>query len=137
MPSVDFFQDSEFANFRRTLDSEMKRIQKKGKGSTKKKAEPLTVKDEELLWEKGVLGDHSPQALLSTIFFMSGLYFALRSGDEHRCLRLQPPQITIHQGSRPEDSYLHYMEDTSKNHPGGLKGRCHSIYGPTAGAVRP
>ena len=77
MPSVDFFQDPEFANFRRMLDSKMKRIQKKGKGSTKKKGEPLTVKDEELLWEKGVLGDHSPQALLSTIFFTSGLYFAL------------------------------------------------------------
>ena len=70
-----------------------------------------------------MLGDHSPQALLSTIFFMSGLYFALQSGDEHRCLRLKPPQITIHQGSRQEDSYLHYVEDTSKNHPGGLKGR--------------
>ena len=121
MPTVDFFKDHEYGNFRKTLDSEMKRIRRTGKGSSKKKAEPLTNHDEEKLWESGLLGDHSPNALLNTIFYMCGLFFALRSGAEHRCLRLNPPQITVHQSK--EGTYLLYVEDASKNHQGGLKGR--------------
>ena len=121
-PSVDFFADIEFIDFRATLDAEMKRLQVKGIGSKKKQAEPLTEQEEEILWEKGMLGDANPQTLLDTIVFMNGLYFALRSGDEHRALRSVPPQIEVveREGERP---YLLYTEDTSKNRPGGLKGR--------------
>ena len=55
---------------------------------------------------------------------MNGLYFALRSGDEHRNLRHNPCQIQVveRQGERP---YLLYTEDISKNRPGGLKGQKH------------
>ena len=68
---------------------------------------------------KKILSDHTPQALLNTIIFMNGLYFALRSGDELRC---SPCQIKIVE--RPgQRSYLEYTEDISKNRPGGLKGR--------------
>ena len=69
-PSIDFFKDSLFANFRKTLDGEMKRIQQKGIGTHKRQAEVLTEDEEELLWHKGLLGDHSPIALLNTVFFM-------------------------------------------------------------------
>ena len=93
-----------FADFRTTLDAEMKRLQHKGIGSKVRQAEALSEDDEEILWSKGLLGDHSPQALLNTMVFMIGLYFALRSGREHR-------------------PYLLYTEDASKNRPGGLRGR--------------
>ena len=99
----------------------MKRIQQKGSGTKKRKAEPLT-EEEEVLWEKGVLGDHSPQSLLNTIIFMNGLYFALRSRKEHRDLRFQPSQICLIERDG-ERSYLEYTVDESKNRPGGLKGR--------------
>ena len=70
---------------------------------------------------KKILGDHTPQALLNTIIFMNGVYFALRSGDEHRNLRCSPCQIKIVE--RPgQRSYLEYTEDISKNRPGGTKG---------------
>ena len=117
---MDFFKDSEFANFRKTLDGEMKRIQQKGIGTHKRQAEVLTEDEEEQLWHTGILGDHSPFALLNTIFFMCGLFLALRSGNEHRQLRLNPrPQITLHE--QCEIPYLMYKEDFSKNHQGGLK----------------
>ena len=45
--------------------------------------------------------------------FMNGLYFALKSGDEHRNLR----QLVQKNDERP---YLLYTEDIPKNHPGGL-----------------
>ena len=121
-PNIDFFKDVEFADFRTSLDAEMKRLQAKGKGSGKKQAEPLTTEEEEMLWNRKILGDHNPQALLHTVFYMIGLYFALRSGDEHRQLRHHPCQIQLVE--KPgERSYLKYTEDISKNRPGGLKGR--------------
>ena len=83
---VGIFQDPSFAEFRSTLDSEMKKIQSLGIGTKKKQAEPLTIDEEELLWQTGQLGNHSPQALVDTMLFMNGVYFALRSGDEHRNL---------------------------------------------------
>ena len=47
--------------------------------------------------------------------FVNGLYFALRSGEEHRQLRHDPCQ-------KPgERAYLIYKENISKNHPGWLK----------------
>ena len=121
-PQVDFFKDPEFATFRSSLDAEMKRLQAQGIGSKKKQAEVLTEEEEDLLWEKGLLGDSTPQSLLDTMVYCNGLYFALRSGQEHRQLRRKPCQIEVneHPGQR---SYLTYTEDVSKNRPGGLKGR--------------
>ena len=105
--TIDIFKDSEFAEFRVCLDSEMKRLQTAGHGSKTRKAEPLTV-EEEVLWTKGLLGKGSPQVLLDTILVLNGIYFALRSGSEHRQLRADPCQITLHE--RPSHRpYLEYV----------------------------
>ena len=61
--------------------------------SKKCQAEPLT--EEELLWSTGQLGDHNPQALVETMLYMDGIYFAIRSGQEHRNLRFEPPQMEL------------------------------------------
>ncbi len=116
-PTIDFFSHTEFIDFKGSLDAEMKRLQSKGIGSTKRQAEVLTREDEEKLWKEGLLGDTTPQQLLDTIIFYNGLYFALRSGREHRQLRLHPCQIQLVENDG-ERSYLKYTEDTSKNKPG-------------------
>ena len=54
----------------------MKRLQRAGLG---RKAEPLTAEE----------GSGSPQALLDAMVIMNGIYFAWRSGSEHRQLRCQ------------------------------------------------
>ena len=120
-PSLNIFQDGEFADFRATLDAEMKRLQAAGVGTKKKQAEILT-EEEDLLWEKNLLGAHNPETLLDTVIFYNGLFFALRGGKEHRQLRREPCQIEVVEppNKRP---FLRYSEDVSKNHPGGLKGK--------------
>ena len=120
-PELDIFKDKELVQFRAVLDSEMKRLQGLGIGTAQRIAEPITFEEEELLWQKGILGDSSPQSLLDTMFYMNGLYFALRGGKEHQNLRHEPSQIQLVEklGERP---YLLYREDVSKNHPGGLRG---------------
>ena len=121
-PEIDFFKDEKFANFKSTLDAEMKRLQAQGVGSKRRQAEIITPEEEDLLWEKKLLGDHSPKALLDTVIFYNGLYFALRGGKEHKQLRMHPCQIQLVE--RPsERPFLKYTEDISKNHPGGLKSR--------------
>ena len=105
-----FFHDKDFAELQGVLDAEMKCLKSTGIGSQKPQAEPLTPEEEEHLWEKGILGDHSPQALLNTVFYFSGIYFALRSGDEHRRLRYKDSQIQVFE-RHGERSYLLYVED--------------------------
>ena len=85
-PDINFFKDKEFAGLCCTLDAEMKSLSAQGLGTVVKQAQPITPADKEKLWESGILGDHSPQALLDTMVFMCGLYLALRSGQEHRNL---------------------------------------------------
>ena len=108
-----FFCDPKFCKFRSSLDAEMKRLQSSGKGSNKRQAEPLTPENEELLWKKGLLGDSTPQALLDTMIFYNGIYFALWSGDEHRQLRFNSSQIE-HVEKSEERPYLKYVEDVSR-----------------------
>ena len=114
-------KNPEFASFRKTLDAEMKRLKAApGIQSAPKKAEPILESEEEILWEKGLLGSHSPQSLIDTMVFMTGLYFALRSGEEHRQLRFSSVKLVEKPGST---LHLVYTESTSKNIPGGLKHR--------------
>ena len=74
----------------------MKRLQSLGIGAKRRQAEPLMEEEEEeQLWQTGQLGDHSPQALVDTMLFMHGIYFALRSGHEHCNLRFEPAQVDL------------------------------------------
>ena len=108
-----------FKPFRDVLDSEMKRLRGQGLGAKKRQAEPISQKEEELLWEIELLGQHSAQALVDTMLYMSGTYFALRSGQEHRALWHSPSQIELVEkpGQR---AFLKYTEELSKNNQGGI-----------------
>jgi hypothetical protein len=119
---VNLLEDPEFAAFRGVLDGQMKRQNATGKYIQKKKASVITIEMEESLWEKGLLGNHSPRTLLDTLVYLIGLNFALRSGEEHRRLRFEPSQIKIVTpvGKAP---YIVYCEDISKTNQGGLKSR--------------
>ena len=55
-PFFDFIKNPEFADFRPSIDAEMKRLQAAGLGSKRKQAELLTREEVEKLWEKGLLG---------------------------------------------------------------------------------
>ena len=102
--------------------SEMKRLTRKGVGTTKKQAEPiLQQEEEEIMWEKGLLGDKDPKTLLHTLVFLFGKFFVLRSGEEHRQLTFS--QLKINEGTSTERTRLQYKSHGEKNHGGGLKDR--------------
>ena len=70
-----FFKDPAFSELQKTLDSEMKRLRSRGLGCNPKKADPISVEEEELLWSTGALGESSPQTLVDTMVYMCGLFF--------------------------------------------------------------
>ncbi len=117
-PEINIFKSHTFAGFQRTLDGEMKRLRSTGLGAKRKQAEPITIEEENLLWEKGVLGDKSPQVLLDTLLFLCGIHFALRSGEEHRSLQIT--QLELICPPRGGPARLVYTENYSKNNQGGL-----------------
>ena len=118
-PELNIFKDPSFNGFQKTLDSEMKRLTSLGVGVKRHQAEPITVDEENKLWELRLLGDHSPQALLDTMAYLNGMNFALRSGTEHRSLRTSQLELT-QINNQPA---LVYTENFSKNNAGGLAHR--------------
>lgn len=91
-----------------TLDSRMKQLQSSGAFQTRK-AEPISVDCEDILWKNGLLGDHSPQVLIDTLVFYIGMYFALRSGLEHRRLRHDPSQIQLVEPTGATPYLIYFM----------------------------
>ena len=61
-PELDFFADSSFASVRSALDSKLKLLRKSGGGITNP-SDIISIEEEELLWSKGLLGEHSPDVL--------------------------------------------------------------------------
>ncbi len=65
-PSIDFFKDSQFSEFRMCLDAEMKRLRNSGLGSKTKK--PSLYRRRGNFMAERTLGKSNPQALLDTIW---------------------------------------------------------------------
>ena len=115
------FKSPDYKLFQDAIDSEMKRLTRKGVGVVRKQAEPIAPHEEEVMWEKGVLGDQDAKSLLHTLVFLFGKFFALKSGEEHRNLRFE--QLRVIEGDDVERTRLQYRSHGEKNHGGGLKHR--------------
>lgn len=119
------FLSDDFMQLRNTVDTIMKERRRKGIGMTTKQAEIITIGEEDMLWEKGVLGDDTPRKLMRTVFYLVGLNFALRAGKEHRDLRYgveNNPQIKLLRDDSGKQ-FMRYTEHVSKANQGGLKDR--------------
>ena len=72
-----------------------------GVGAEVKHTSLISTEEENELWEKGVLGIDTPEALLNAVFYLNGKYFCLRGGKEHRSLKIS--QVVRH------DNPVHYV----------------------------
>lgn len=96
------------------FDRQLRMLRSSGIGIERKRAQVITPDIRQQMWRMGVLGYHSPEALLNAVFFYNGQNFCLRGVQEHYNLRF----TQIQYATNPE-SYI-YNEFGSKKHPGGI-----------------
>ena len=57
-------------------------------GLDSKQKDPISFDSEDELWRRGLLGTDNPEKLVNTVFWLIGVNFGIRGGDDHRKLRL-------------------------------------------------
>ena len=98
------------------LDASMKASTSVGIGLRKKQAEPITVDQETVLWEKGKFGIHSSESLITALYYYNSKLFGLRSRDEHRNLEIKDFQM----GQDFTGKFIIYSGRVTKTFKGGI-----------------
>ena len=96
-------KDGRFRELHGTCESVFRQLREKGVG-----ANPISKEEENMLWDKKILGTSNPLMLQRAVF-------CLRGGEEQR--KLKPSQL-IHKSNTDRYSYV---KAGSKNRTGGLK----------------
>ena len=78
---------TEFCKLEWILDSVMKERAAKQLGMIKKQTQVISMKFEDELWDKNILGEDTPDKLRNTVLFLLGINLALQAGDKHYALR--------------------------------------------------
>ena len=117
----DKLMSKAFSDIRNTLDNVMKERAAEGI-SGREEHEPVMEDHEQVLWDKGILGEDSPDKLRKTIFFLCGIHFGLQGIKEQYDLRWYPDsQINIIQVDSKDALIFHEFQ--SKTNQGGIKDR--------------
>ena len=66
---------------------------RKGFGFCVRQADVISVEQERILLDMGLLGLTNPETLLDTLIFLIALNFALRIGNKHRTLTTEQFEI--------------------------------------------
>ena len=72
----------------RTLDTVSSELHREGIGAQHKSASVISYEDENVLWERRLLGDDLPRVLQRTVFHYAGMQFCLRGIQEQYDMRL-------------------------------------------------
>ena len=99
----------------------MRDISASGVISGTNKSKAISLENENILWESGILGKNDPKQLCQTVIYLIGIHFCLRGGNELRNMRYGPhAQIKRGIDSSNKDCLI-FTEDVSKCRRGGIK----------------
>ena len=96
------------------LARKKKELKSLGKGNRPNRADCLTDRDEETLWERGVLGDSSPTVLRNTLWFLTTKLLGFRG--RHESKQLLWTDLKLEKSSRGD--YLEFNERLTKTRDG-------------------
>ena len=115
----------DFLEARTVLDNISKERTKANMGVVRRQASVISYEMENLLWDKGILGEDKPEKLRNTVLFLLGINLLLRAVDEHYYLCREMPTERSQLQFECNESGTHclvFHEDSwSKTHNGGLK----------------
>ena len=114
----------QFEDLKTVLDNVMKERCAENIGNVKRQADLISYEYEETMWQRGILGEDTPDKLRSTVLFLLGINLALRAVDEHYHLRRTMPnkvsQLSFENNSKGVKCLV-FREDTcTKTNDGGL-----------------
>ena len=118
------FDGNDFHDLHVVLDNVMQQRTALNIGVTKKQAQVISYETEQDLWNRGFLGEDTPDKLRDIALFLIGINVYLRAIEEHYYLRRptpdEPSQISFECNSSGVRCLV-YREDTiTKTHDGGL-----------------
>ena len=106
-----------FRSVRNTLDNIMKERTAEGVGGRPER-DAILEEHEQVLWEKGILGEDSPDKLRQTVFFLIGVRFGFGGlKEQYDLMRYPDSQINIVKIDGKD--VLVYREFQSKTRQGG------------------
>ena len=75
--SASIIEDIVFDQLRKCLEARSKQLKKEGKGNKPNAAEALTDVEENIIYEKNLLGISNAKALLNTVWLFNSVHFWL------------------------------------------------------------
>ena len=115
----------DFEEMLTVLDNVMRERTAQNIGVVKRQAGIISYEAEELLWQKGILGDDNPDTLRDTVLFLIGINVYLRAVDEHYNLRRDMPnqksQFSFVSNPKGVRCIVYHEDQVTKTHDGGLK----------------
>ena len=104
-----------FDKARKCLEARSKQLKKDGKGNKPNAAEALSDVEENILYEKNLLGISNAEALLNTVWLFNSVHFGLRGCKEHR--QMTWGDVELHMQADGTE-YLEYSERQTKTRTG-------------------
>lgn len=117
--SYSILSDKKFQTSRQVLNGKAIELREQGKGKKPRKADALSKEEEEMLWNKGVLGISTPKNLNFTVFYLLSQHFGTRGRQEHHQIRLE--ELKWVQDSDGKTEYVEWVEGITKTRKGGLQ----------------
>jgi len=100
-----------FDQARKCLEARSKQLKKEGKGNKPNAGEALTNVEENILYEKNLLGISNAEALLNTVWLFNSVSFGLRDCEEHGQMTWGDVQLHMEADGI---EYLEYSESQTK-----------------------
>lgn len=86
--TTNILKDNQFSKSREVLQSRKRQlVHEFGKGNRPRAARPLTNEEEDLLFQNGEFGDHCPESVQRSVWWLLSLQFGFRARDESRKLK--------------------------------------------------
>ncbi|CAC5383098.1 unnamed protein product [Mytilus coruscus] len=104
-PSVNLLTQPTYVKCRKVLDSVMKRSAEGLGAASRRRAEPISSLEENILWERAVIGSDNPPKLLDTMVYLNGIHFVLRGGHRSNAVRSYKRTANFQQNESSEILY--------------------------------
>ncbi|KAL9981538.1 hypothetical protein ACROYT_G010249 [Oculina patagonica] len=113
--SASIIEDTVFDQARKCLEARSKQLKNEGKGNKPNAAEALTDVEENVLFEKNLLGISNAEALLITVWLFNAVHFGLRGCEEHGQMTWGDVELYMEADGT---EYLEYPERQTKTRTG-------------------